>query len=237
MKQPLVLPILALLLPFVTVVSAAEPGASSESNEMPAGWKFEQIGLEAQRRFTSPVLLSYENPKFTFRAGSGALFHKRQDDPDGIGLAHTSLEGDGHVVARITQLEEFHPWGGAGVMFRNSNAPLSSYLSCHVAVKSDKGAKPTLAISTQARLKVESGGPPKMKQPIPVTLPVWLRVTREKNQFTAAWSQDGKTWEDVLAVEFDSQETMLAGLTVWNRYEKKGVVSFDNVAVSSATER
>jgi len=73
-----------------------------------------------------------------------------------------------------------------------------------------------------------------MKQPISVTLPVWLRVVREKNQFTAAYSQDGKTWEDVLAVEFDGQETMLAGLVVWNRYEKNGVVSFDSVDVSAA---
>jgi hypothetical protein len=218
------------------VRAADPPAAAFAAREVTPGWTLVQIGNGEQRRFTSPLQATFEGGDFTLQADSGALFFKRSDDPDGIGLVHSPLEGDGSIVAKVTRFENFHHWGGAGVMVREENTPLGRYMCAMLEPIHAKGQQAdgehAMAASIRMRRQVGPEGF-RVQMPDRVTLPVWLKVERHGQQVSGFYSPDGKEWKLLKEAEIPMGAKVQVGLTAWSRYGIKGTATFEDVEVRS----
>src|SRR5436190_4357281 len=84
--------------------------------------------------------------------------------------------GDASIVARVRSLENTHAWAKAGVMLRESVSPDSK----HVTVV----ATPGKGLAMQYRLT--TGGQAFNLSIATKMIPVWVRLTRRGDLFTAA---------------------------------------------------
>jgi len=62
--------------------------------------------------------------------------------------------------------------------------------------------------------------------------PVWLRLQRSGNTFTAATSADGRIWTDVGSTKVTMNSQVVAGLAACSRIRNSTTVMFDHVVVS-----
>lgn len=213
------------------------------TKEIAPGWTLSHFGQGEQKRFAEPLQAAFENGKFTLRADSGMLFFKRSDEADGIGFVHQPFEGDGSIAVKITKFDDFHEWGGAGIMLREENKPLGLYMCAMLETTHQKPAtgKPPekqdqhQAASIRARRQVNNEGF-RVQQPKEVKPPVWLKIERQGKKFTSSYSNDGTTWNLLKEMEIDMGAKIYAGLTAWNRYGKGkfGTVVFEDVQIRSA---
>jgi hypothetical protein len=218
------------------VRAADPPAAAFAAREVAPGWTLAQIGHGEQRRFTSPLQAAFEGGAFTLQADSGALFFKRSDDPDGIGFVHQSLEGDGSITAKVTRFENFHHWGGAGVMVREDGTPLGRYMCAMLETAHAKEPQADgghgMAASIRMRREVGPEGF-RVQMPDQVKAPVWLKVERHGQQVSGFYSPDGKEWKLLKEADIPMEAKVQVGLTAWSRYGIKGTATFEDVQVRS----
>jgi hypothetical protein len=132
---------------------------------------------------------------------------------DDFHFAYKTLEGDGSITARIDSIQDVHAWAKAGVMIRNSLEPDSSNAMLLVM--------PSGRLSFQHRPREGATTFGIYTPPGTITLPLWIRLIREGNRFSAQHSSDGLAWQDVLdasdkpaAIEVSMDETVRIGLAV-----------------------
>ena len=215
-------------------VRAADPAAAFTAREVAPGWTLAQIGHGEQRRFTSPLEAAFEGGAFTLQADSGALFFKRSDDPDGIGFVHQSLEGDGSISAKVTRFENFHHWGGAGVMVREDGTPLGRYMCAMLETAHAKEGDGGHGMAASIRMRRQVGPEGfRVQMPDHVKPPVWLKVERHGQQVSGFYSPDGKEWKLLKEAEIPMDAKVQVGLTAWSRYGIKGTAAFEDVQVRS----
>ena len=125
---------------------------------------------------------------------------------DQFNFASESLTGDGEIIAKVDSLDNTDYWAKACVMFRDSLNPSSA--SCRrdrslrrTAWNSNGGpATDAYAASTPENI---------------INAPVWVKLTRVGNDFSAYYSTDGVTWIQLGTTQhIDMQETIQAGLAV-----------------------
>ena len=142
----------------------------------------------------------------------------------GTGLEHTFtadsfhfvdrvLDGDGTIIARLTSRGTT-----AGVMFRESNASGASYAAVWLNWKglqwvTREGSNTYSALRSPTVLNTN--------------MPVWLKVVRSGNGFTASYSYDGSAWTQLGARTFTMSPSVLVGLAVGN-----GSATFSDVSVT-----
>ena len=212
---------------------AADPPTDPfASRDVAPGWSLVYIGKGEQRRLERPLQAEFADGAFTLRTDSGTLFFKRSDEADGFGFVHQPLDGDGSITAKVTRFDDFHEWGGAGVMVRDEIKPLGLYM-CAVleTVKTKEPADgKAIAASIRMRRKISNEGH-RVLRPDHVKLPVWLKVERQAQKVSAFYSPDGKDWKLLKEAEFAPTQKVHAGLTAWNRGGKAGTVTFEDVQV------
>jgi alpha-galactosidase len=163
---------------------------------LPAGWTDQDIG--------SPGLAgsaSYTNGIWTIIGGGADIWNSS----DQCNFCSNSLSGDGMIIARVTSQSGTDTFAQTGVMIRNNSGASSP----EAAVLITPGSGVTF------RYRLTSGGSTAQSITSGITTPVWVRLGRSTNAFTAAYSSDGINWTQLGSPQTIAMgNTALAGLAV-----------------------
>ncbi len=163
----------------------------------PAGWTCGDVG--------APALTggqSVSNGDWMVQGAGGDIWNTS----DQFHYIWRTVSSDGSVRARVASQTNTSPWAKAGVMFRVSTDPASAYYAMLVT--------PSNGIVVQYRT---SQGVQTSQIAIVGSVPVYLKVSRAGNVFSAYTSANGTTWTQVpgSAVTLANLSgTLLAGLAV-----------------------
>jgi beta-glucanase (GH16 family)/regulation of enolase protein 1 (concanavalin A-like superfamily) len=136
--------------------------------------------------------------------GSGLMWSIYSDSFRYVSRPYT---GNGTAIVRLTDRGAATQ---AGLMFRDSTNNNARYAGIFYTTQ---GATPGLAWITR---EGATGDFTSLRTPtVPVSIPVWLKLTRVGNTFTAAYSSDGIVWTQVgPARTFTMNASALVGLAV-----------------------
>jgi O-glycosyl hydrolase len=148
----------------------------SSASSLPQPWKSEDVGAVG---FSGSTAVA--DGTFTILASGEDLW----DRADSFHFAHQPSRSASDLRARVTGLQETHPWAKAGVMIRESAAPGS--MNAAVVVTAANGVAFQVRTSTgAATTSVTVPG---------VATPCWVRLVRsEGNVISGFYSQDGTNW-------------------------------------------
>ena len=102
---------------------------------------------------------------------------------DALHFTHSTLTGNGSIVARVAAIDAVHAWTKAGVMMRESNAPGAK--QAFMLVSPGKGRA--------FQRRVASGGL-STHTGVAGTAPSWVRIERNGDTFTASVSAFVTAW-------------------------------------------
>ncbi len=141
--------------------------AHDDPSSLPAPWQQETLG-----EGTGNATFDAPNQAFTLNVEGNQSNH----------FVYQSLEGNGSLVARVTDLETIDQNGKAGLMLRGSLAPDAPYALLALTpagitfeVKGEDGTLTREAGSLQG--------------------PVWLKLERKEDRVYAYESEDGLSWQ------------------------------------------
>lgn len=164
--------------------------------DLPPGWTDADIGSPAQAGSAAAT-----NGLWTVAGGGADIW----GTADQFNFASQNITGDGLIVAFVTGEQNTDPWAKAGVMFRNNRTPGSM----HAAVV----ATPGNGVSFQWRNT--TGGQCNNAVAAGIVPPVWVKLIRSANTFSAYYSLDSVNWTQVGADQSVALNTAaLAGLAV-----------------------
>jgi hypothetical protein len=187
------------------------PGATTLPIGLPSPWLSQDVGAVAA---TGSAIWS--NGVFLVR-GSGADISGKADE---FRFVFQAASGDCEIRARVTGVQNTHPWAKAGVMIRESlNAN-----SGHAMMVLTAGG----SLSFQRR--PSTGGNTSSTSGGSATAPYWVRVVRTGNTFTASKSANGTTWTTVGSATVTMGASVQIGLVVTSRSDGTlNTSTFDNV--------
>ncbi len=106
---------------------------------------------------------------------------------DEFRYACKQLDGDGAIVAQVTNVSWSNAWAKAGVMIRESVSPASAHAFMLVTPDGRRAFQnrrfTNSAACQSAHSNVEA-----------ISLPFWVKLQRQGNRFTGYYSQDGVNW-------------------------------------------
>ena len=165
---------------------------------------------------------SFANGTFTVM-GSGADIW---NTADAFQYVYQPLTGNGEIIARVTDVENTDSWAKAGIMIRESLAADSRWALVAVT--------PTNGVTFQWRSS--TGGNCDFSATGGIVAPVWLKLVRSGNTFTAYQSADGATWTQIGSPTILSMGSSVnVGMAVTAHDNTKlNTSTFDNVQVLAA---
>jgi RHS repeat-associated protein len=201
-------------------------GAPFTVENVPQGWVDGDVGPGGAMGSAS-----YSNDAFTVKsAGNGVgAYNGNNATIDGFHFVYQQLSGDGSIAARITSLQ-----GGwavqAGVMIRETldQSSANEFLS----------VDQTASLSENFWNRTSAGGSESYTKTNGLSgLPIWLKLVRQSNNFTAYTSPDGINW-----LQYGTTATISMAQSVYigivcagqNNGSTLGISTFDNVSVSSS---
>ena len=140
-------------------------------------WKSKDIGD------TKKGLTKEENGKIIVEANGADIW----GTADACRLVYQEVSGDFEMSVRVVSLERANEWTKAGLMARQSLDANSPHAFLNVTP--DHGVK----MIHRDAVGANTGPSPWEKN---AEAPVYLKLTREGNTFTAYMSDDGKTWKE-----------------------------------------
>ena len=194
-----------------TVTTPAQP------NALPAGWSSGDVGAVA-----AAGSATHNAGVFTVN-GSGADIAGTADE---FHFASRAWTGNGTIIARVNAVQNTNSGAKFGVMFRESTAANSRHVMVSVT--------PANQIVILARGSSGStSGPPAVSG---VTTPVWLKLIRNGDIFTAQYSTNGTTWSAPSSSSpIAMAATIRVGLVVTSKNDGTlATGTFDSVSVTSA---
>lgn len=209
----------------VTVGAAGTPpNAPPTAHACPSGWTCADVG--------NPQLVGDQTVDGSGNwvvQGAGADINGFSDQ---FQLVAQSQTGDGTISAHVSAIASvptsvtINAWAKAGVMYRQSSDPGAAYYAVFI---------------TPSGVVVEyrpiAGGRSKVIDLNTGTVPLFLRVGRSGNIFTAYTSSDGQNWNLVLAADaaITMPATVLAGMAVTSHNASALMAgSFDAVTLSGS---
>jgi endonuclease/exonuclease/phosphatase family metal-dependent hydrolase/regulation of enolase protein 1 (concanavalin A-like superfamily) len=184
--------------------------------QLPSGWASSDIGAVGATGATTTA-----GTTFTVNGAGADVW----GSADALHFAHRQLTGDGSIVAQVAAIDNINAWVKAGVMMRETLSPgarhafmLTSYTKGHAFQR---------RLATAGASTHTSGGTG--------SAPVWVRLTRAGNTFTAHRSLDGVTWTLVGSDTIAMGPTIYVGVGVSSHVA--GVLAsgtFENVEVTAA---
>ena len=185
---------------------------------LPTPWTDADIG--------SPALAgsaTYSAGVFTVN-GAGADIYGTSDQ---FHFVSQGLTGNGTLTARIASQTNTSSWAKAGLMLRATSDPGAM----NYAVL----ATPANGVVVQWRT-AQAGTTGQVK--VAGTVPLYLRIVRSTNTFSAYTSPDGVTWTLIpgSSLSISMPSSILAGMAVTSHNTAAlGSATFDNAALSTAT--
>jgi hypothetical protein len=135
--------------------------------------------------------LHYDQATSTYTmTGSGTDIWGTSDQ---FNFAYKTLTGDGSIIAKIESLENTSGGSRVGVMIRETLDPGSALAD--VIVTQDG----RVALQYRTSAGINMGSPDSSTQTVvnAITLPHWVKLTRQGTVFTAEHSTDGVNWVDI----------------------------------------
>jgi hypothetical protein len=180
----------------------------------------------------TPGNATFAGDVYTLRSSGDDIFN----NSDAFHFVYMPLHGDGQITARITSLDPDHNISDttkAGVMIREALTPTSREVSLvDTRDHSFRFQRRSTPGGTTDR------GPdsdyPDLNSPLPP--PLWLRLRREGNVFTAFWSADSVTWtrlDGPQTINMTSDVFIGLALTAHNNDGRLNTATFDHVSVNS----
>ncbi len=186
---------------------------------LPMGWNSVNVGSPLKNG-----LVYYANSTFTLE-GAGADIWGTYDQ---FNYVYTNLSGNGEIIARVYSIQEnIDVWSKAGVMIRESVNPGSKYAM--VDLTSHNGCSFQTRSNTDGNSDHQTDGS--------LSNPLWLKLKREGDVFTAHYSIDGFTWVQRGGSRTVSMSNdVLIGLAVTSHNaDWLCSVTFDNVLVNGSS--
>lgn len=163
---------------------------------LPSGWADENIGSPALAGFAA-----YTNSLWTVTGGGADIWNAG----DQFNFLTNSLTGDGAVIAQVISQTASDPWAQTGVMIRNDSTAGSPEASVLI----------TPGNGVTFRYRLASGGVTVQSFTTGVIIPVWVRLGRSTNTFSAAYSSDGINWTNLGSPQtIAMSNSVLAGLAI-----------------------
>ena len=126
---------------------------------------------------------------------------------DQFHFVSNTVSGNCSLTAKIESIGDgnAHDWAKAGLMIRADESVGSPHASISI---SHCGAIEFIR-------RVAIGQDSTSDKIHNVALPIWVRITRKGNDFTAAYSQDGKEWTNIgMQMTVPMKQSALAGMAV-----------------------
>jgi hypothetical protein len=130
-----------------------------------------------------------QGPRGSFAAGPPIIINAVGTDiagtADQFHFAYKKLSGNGVIIAKVLSISNTDSTAKAGVMIRETLGAGSKHAMVVVMPNNRatfRGRIPTDDITTTVGTKTS------------ITVPIWLKLTRSGNNFTAHWSTNGSTW-------------------------------------------
>ena len=199
-----------------TTVSAPVNITVSGGTTLPLPWLQRDIGSVG---FTGSA--NFSGGVFTVR-GSGADIW---DNVDAFHYVYQTLNSDGQIIARVTDIQYTDDWAKAGVMIRESLAPDARHASMFLTANS--------GLAFQRR--VSTGGVSAHDWGGDRNAPYWVKLVRSGNSFSAYRSSDGVNWTQVgQTISISMSASVYVGLAVTSHNnDALCTATFDNVSVTT----
>lgn len=187
--------------------SSSSDAGTASGGALPAGWTAKDVGAPAQ-----PGAASFAGGVFTLR-GSGADIW---GTADAFQFSYVGMSGDGTITARVLSLDNTDVWAKAGVMIRESLAADSRFAMTVV----------TPVNGALLQFREATGGNADLLPGQMLGVPLWVRLSRSGNTFSASLSNDGLSWISAGSRTVAMAADVLAGLCL---------TSHTNATTASAT--
>jgi glucose/arabinose dehydrogenase/regulation of enolase protein 1 (concanavalin A-like superfamily) len=144
---------------------------------------------------------------------------------DHFRFVYKSLSGSGEITARVTSLSNTHEWAKAGVMIREGLQPGSKHAAMIVTPSSGTSFQRRVSSEGSSTATTSTGA-----------VPIWVRIRRSGDVFSAFKSSDGSNWTPVgSSVTIPMNSTVLIGLALTSHNSNTlGTATFTNVAVTGS---
>jgi regulation of enolase protein 1 (concanavalin A-like superfamily) len=187
---------------------------SGHSFSPPSPWVEQEVGATS-----IPGGTHWENNECNIFATGKDI----RDNADSFHYLSQPLNGDGYIVARVEHILALDSGAKAGIMLRENNAAGSQQVS--LLLTPDDGAyflrRATLD-AKGAALSFSAQGP------------LWLKLVRQGNTFTASVSIDGAVWKLIGKDEIPMDDPINVGLVLSPKNTNSlGEASFDHVTVGT----
>ena len=177
-------------------------------------WTARDIGTVA-----APGTTRFNNNVITLRAGGSDI----GGTTDAGQFVVQSVTGDAQIVARVTSLQQSHPLAKAVLTFRASLDPTAP----NVAVVFQAAG------NTAFQHRPKAGANTAVREGGATELPLYLKLARRGNTFTASLSSDGEVWASVGSQDVTLPATAFVGLGACSHAEHAVTsASFDNVSLT-----
>jgi hypothetical protein len=199
----------SVLLFAVTPWTATSAGAQS----LPAGWSVTDIGKPP-----SAGTATFATPTMT-ETSRGLDVNGTKDQ---FTFAHTTISGDVTIIARVASLSATDTGALAGLMIRATSSVGQRHFSVF--------ATPAGVVE---RHRASNGGSTTQTSGGTSTAPVWLKIERRSNTFTAFRSSTGTSWTSIRKVTLSISSGAMVGFAVASHSTTaKATAGFDNVSVN-----
>lgn len=190
------------------------PSAPVSSTSIPSGWRGENIGADQAGSFRM------ENGKWVV-SGAGANIWGSTDE---FYFANSSIDGDTVLTTRIDWQQATHAGAKAGVMIRSGSGTSAAFAGVFQT--------PDWGIVFQWRNRYRNA-PSEIYVPN-VSGPVWLRLVRRGNAFSAFYSTNGSQWTRIgVSESILMPNSAIAGLAVTSRDPNRtSTAVFSNVSLT-----
>jgi regulation of enolase protein 1 (concanavalin A-like superfamily) len=164
---------------------------------LPSGWTSQDVGSVAR---SGTGQFNRTTSTYTVVGSGSDIF----GSVDSFHFASTTMTGDGSIVAKITSLTAAAAFAKAGVMIRNSDASNAAQVSLMLNENTSvQFLRRTSGGASTSDTKTNSSG-----------APLWLKLVRSGNTFSASTSTDGSNWHLVGTATVTLNQTVDVGLAV-----------------------
>jgi regulation of enolase protein 1 (concanavalin A-like superfamily) len=193
------------------------PDSATQTATPVAGWSSEDVGGS-----TPPGTTMQNGAAFTLTGGPGDIYN----NADVLRFAFQNVSGDATITARVASLQNVDAYSKAGVMMRAGVDPGAinvAAVTTPTAANGHRLQSRTTAAGTTAQDKSNSGN-----------APIWLRLVRRGNVFTASTSANGTTWATLGTAKTITMPAMInVGLALSSHVvTTAGSAMFDNVSIT-----
>jgi IPT/TIG domain/FG-GAP-like repeat len=207
--------------PVVVTVSNVASNAVTFSigTTLPAPWLSQDVGSPSA---VGSVTYASSTGTFTVMGGGADIW----GTSDQFRFVYQPIDGDGQIVARVSNVQNQDPWSKAAVMIRQDltgNSPQAM-----AAVTPSNG--------TVFQWRAIRGGSSGSITGTAALAPQWVRVTRNGNSLTAYYSDNGTTWTRIGSRTITMPTRVYVGLAVTShKASATGRGVFTNVTVTGKT--